>query len=330
MTAKNRPQEKAATDREILLSRVFDAPRELVWRAMTDPQQVVHWWGPRGFTTTIQKMEVKPGGVWQHTMVGPDGTRYPNKSVFKEVVKPERIVYSHGGGREGGPGAHFLANWTFETEPGGKTRLTMRMVFASGADRDLVVREFGAIEGGKQTLERLSEHLPKMAMESRDFVLTRTFDAPRDLVWAAWTERDHLMRWFGPKGFTTSAATLDIRPGGIFHYCMRSPDGHEMWGKWTFREIVKPERLVVIVSFSDAKGGVTRHPMSATWPLETISTTTFTERDGKTMLTLRWAPHNATEIEGQTFDAAHDSMSQGWGGTMDQLAVYLAGAQKEN
>src|SRR5437868_11303305 len=97
----------AESDREIVISRIFDAPRELVWQAMTDPEHVVHWWGPRGFSTTIEVMEVRPGGVWKQTLHGPDGANYPNKSIFKEVVPLERIVYSHGGGREDGPGASF-------------------------------------------------------------------------------------------------------------------------------------------------------------------------------------------------------------------------------
>ena len=146
-------------DREIVIAREFDAPRELVWEAWTNPKHVVHWWGPRGFTTTIEEMDVRPGGMWKQVMHGPDGANYPNKSVFKEVVKPERVVYSHGGGREGGPGASFVATWTFEKLPTGKTRVTIRMVFPSPADRDFVVKEFGAIEGGHQTLARLAEYL---------------------------------------------------------------------------------------------------------------------------------------------------------------------------
>jgi uncharacterized protein YndB with AHSA1/START domain len=149
-------------DCEIVISRDFNAPRELVWEAWTNPEHVANWWGPRGFTTTIEEMDVRPGGVWKHVMHGPDGANYPNKSVFKEVVKPERIVYSHGGGRDGGPGVHFVATWTFDAPAADKTRLTIRMVFASAADRDFVVKEFGAIEGGKQTLERLAEHLLQM------------------------------------------------------------------------------------------------------------------------------------------------------------------------
>ena len=149
-------------DREIVISREFDAPRELVWEAWTNPKHVVNWWGPRGFSTTIEKMDVRPGGVWKQVMHGPDGANYPNKSVFKEVVKPERIVFSHGGGREGGPGASFVSTWTFDAVAAAKTRVTIRMVFPSSSDRDFVVKEFGAIEGGKQTLERLGEYLPKV------------------------------------------------------------------------------------------------------------------------------------------------------------------------
>ena len=158
---KNHSAEQTA-DREIVISREFNAPRELVWEAWTHPEHVAHWWGPRGFTTTIEKMDVRPGGLWKHVMHGPDGANYPNQSVFKEVVKPERIVFSHGGGREGGPGAHFVSTWTFDEIEKDKTRVTIRMVFTSAAARDFVVKEFGAIEGGKQTLERLAEHLLQM------------------------------------------------------------------------------------------------------------------------------------------------------------------------
>lgn len=161
----------------------------------------------------------------------------------------------------------------------------------------------------------------------RELVISRVFDAPRNLVWQVWTDPEHLKRWFGPKGFTMSACSLDLRPGGVFHYGMKSPDGHEMWGKWIFKEIMPPEKLVVVASFSDAKRGVTRHPASTTWPLETLSTTTFTEHAGKTTLTLRWAPYNATDEERKTFDSSHAGMTQGWDGTMSQLEAYLATIQ---
>jgi len=152
----------STSDREIVIKRDFNAPRKLVWEAMTNPKHVVNWWGPRGFSTMIEKMDFRVGGEWKHVMRGPDGVNYPNQSVFTEIVTPERIVFQHGGKREGGPGVSFVSTWTFDLVEGNKTKVTIRMVFPSAAERDRVVKEFGAIEGGKQTLERLGDYLAKM------------------------------------------------------------------------------------------------------------------------------------------------------------------------
>jgi len=162
---------------------------------------------------------------------------------------------------------------------------------------------------------------------AQKFVITRVFDAPRQLVWKAWTERHRLMEWFGPKGFTMPAAKIDLRPDGIFHYCLCSSDGDEMWGRFIYREIAASERLVFVNSFSDEEGNVTRHPLSPTWPLEMLSTVTFTEHQGRTTLTVQWEPLNPTESERETFEGGHDSMRQGWTGTLDQLAEYLANTE---
>jgi uncharacterized protein YndB with AHSA1/START domain len=143
-----------AADREITVTRVFGAPCELVFEAWTDPKQVAQWWGPNGFTTTIYEMDVRPGGVWRFVMHGPDGVDYKNKIVFIEVVKPERLVYSHVSGPQ------FQMTVTF-AEQGGKTRLTARMLFESSTQREKVVKEFGAVEGLNQTLGRLAEHVAK-------------------------------------------------------------------------------------------------------------------------------------------------------------------------
>jgi uncharacterized protein YndB with AHSA1/START domain len=158
----------------------------------------------------------------------------------------------------------------------------------------------------------------------KPFVISRVFDAPRNRVWKAWTEVEQLKQWFSPQGFTVIAAKMDFRPGGSYHYGMRAPTGQEMWGKWVFREITEPERLVLVNSFSDAAGGMTRHPMAPTWPREMLSTTKFTESGGKTTLTLEWLPINATPEEIATFEAGRAGMTQGWTGTMDQFTAYLA------
>jgi uncharacterized protein YndB with AHSA1/START domain len=320
-TVKEAPAASTA-DREIVITRTFDAPRELVWDAMTNPQHVVNWWGPRGFSTTVEKMDFRVGGVWKHTMIGPDGAKYPNENIFQEIVKPERLVFTKEGCRENGPGAKMLSTWTFEALAPGKTKVTLRLVFATAAEREFVVKEFGAIEGGQQTLERLGEHLAKSIV--RPFVISREFSAPRELVWKTWSEREHLMKWFGPRGCTISSAKLDFRPGGTFHYAMRTPEGREMWGKFFYREIVPPQKIVLVNCFSDEAGGITRHPFSATWPLEMLSTITLAGRDGKTVLTIEWVPINATAEELKTFDTMRDSMTQGWTGTFQQLDEYLA------
>jgi uncharacterized protein YndB with AHSA1/START domain len=165
------------------------------------------------------------------------------------------------------------------------------------------------------------------ATQGNDFVLTRVFDAPRNLVWKAFTEPERMKQWWGPKGFKVIASKMDLRPGGTYHYGMQAPDGKAMWGKFVYREIAPPEKLVFINSFSDENGSITRHPMSPTWPLEMISVFTFEDLGGKTRFTIRWSAHNATDEERKTFDSSHDSMTQGWSGTMEQLAAYLATAK---
>jgi uncharacterized protein YndB with AHSA1/START domain len=170
--------------------------------------------------------------------------------------------------------------------------------------------------------------MQKTTYRERPFVISRVLDAPRELVWRTWTESEH-MQWWGPKGVKIHRAKLDLRPGGTFHYGMRTADGQDMWGKWVIREIAKPVRLVFVSSFSDEAGGIARHPMNPHWPLELFSTIAFVEQDGHTMLTILWLPLNATELERKTFDEGHESMKNGWGGSLDRLEEYLARAKQK-
>jgi uncharacterized protein YndB with AHSA1/START domain len=161
-----------------------------------------------------------------------------------------------------------------------------------------------------------------------EFVMSRVFDAPRDLLWDCFTDPERMKHWWGPKGFTVIASKMDLRPGGTYHYGMRAPDGSAMWGKFVYREVVPKDRLVFINSFSDEKGGVTRHPGHEKWPLQLLSTFTFEDAPGgTTKFTVRWQAHNASEEEQKTFDSMHASMTQGWGGTLDMLGVYLKTAK---
>ena len=169
----------------------------------------------------------------------------------------------------------------------------------------------------------MQQHAVKTPPE--DFVISRVFNAPRDLVWKCFTDPEIMKQWWGPKGFTVLHSKMDLRVGGTYHYGMQAPDGSPMWGRFVFREIVPRERLVFINSFSDEAGGVTRHPMHMAWPLEMMSIFIFEDQPGgKTKFTVRWAPHNATADEIKTFDEGRDSMTMGWSGTMDKLEAHLA------
>ena len=164
---------------------------------------------------------------------------------------------------------------------------------------------------------------------SSDFVISRVLDAPRELVWKCFTDPERMKQWWGPKGVTVEQAKMDLRPGGTFLYGMKTADGTVMWGRMVYREIVPPAKIVFINSFSDENGGLTRHPMAPTWPIEMLSIFTFEEQPGgKTKFTVRWSPLDPTAEEQQTFDAGHASMTQGWTGTLEKLEAYLPKNQR--
>jgi uncharacterized protein YndB with AHSA1/START domain len=183
--------------REIVIKRTLDAPRELVFAVWTDPKHLPNWYGPNGFTTTIHEMDLKPGGVWRLTMHGPDGRDYHNTIVFSEVVRPERLVYRH----VAEPGTEPVTHQTTVTfaARGGKTDLTLRMVFDSTAVRDHVIRTYHAVEGGKQTVGRLADYLATLRRsgdERRGVALAETVSRA---VTAAQRRSDH------PTGAGTTA-----------------------------------------------------------------------------------------------------------------------------
>ena len=157
------------------------------------------------------------------------------------------------------------------------------------------------------------------------FTITRRFPAPRDLVWKSWSEAERLQRWWGPKGCTIESARFEFRPGGFFHYSMRFPGGDPMWGRFMYREIGAPERLVWLNSFSNPGCGITRAPFGGAIPLEIHNELTLTDEGGKTLLTLKGYPHGASAEEEEVFRGMFASLNQGWSGTMEQLEEYLGG-----
>ena len=147
-------------DRELIISRTLNAPVELVWEVWTRPEHLVNWWGPSGFTSTISKMEVNPGGEWDLVLHGPDGTDYKNKSIFKEVIPLKKIVYEHVSV------PRFMATIDFQEE-GEQTHLRWHMLFATAEEFIQVVKTFKADEGLKQNIEKLNLYLTRMNAQSK-------------------------------------------------------------------------------------------------------------------------------------------------------------------
>lgn len=160
------------------------------------------------------------------------------------------------------------------------------------------------------------------------FVISRLIDAPCEVVWEAITDSRQVVKWWGPNGFISTIHEMDVRVDGVWKHTMRGPDGTEYLNKSIFKQIVKPEKIVFVNSFSDEKGGLTRHPFSPTWPIEMLTTIRFSEDHGKTTVDIQWLPIEANEEERKTFDEGRDSMKQGWTGTLDQLTDYLAALKK--
>jgi uncharacterized protein YndB with AHSA1/START domain len=317
-TLETTSPEPSTADRELVATRVFDAPRGLVFKAWTDPAQIGQWWGPRGFTTSTYAMDVSPGGVWRFCMHGPDGVDYENKITYREVVEPGLIAYEHVGDADCEP-VHFHVAVTFE-DLGGKTRLTMRMVFPTAEDRDQVVEKYGADRGLIETLDRLGEHASKLAgakspaltvtlPSDREILLTRTFDAPRRLVFEACTRPEHVARWWGPHGSKLIVCEMDFRPGGSWRFVLRTPDGRESPFKGVYREVVPPERVVTTFIYD----------VEFIRDFPAIETITFEEHDGRTTLRV-----NVLHLSKEARDGHVGSgMEVGAGQSYDRLAEFL-------
>ena len=146
-------------NRELSIQRVVNAPRELVWKVWTNPEHIKHWWGPSGFKNTISKMDVKPGGEWEFIMHGPDGTDYKNKHIYKEIVKPEKLVLEHV------TGPKFLMTVTFE-EQGTQTLVSIHSLFESAEQLAEVIKVFKADVGMVQNVDRMENYVTNFTKEA--------------------------------------------------------------------------------------------------------------------------------------------------------------------
>ena len=268
MTAADSPA--APADRTLVTTRTFDAPRELVWKAWTDPKQLAQWFPPDHFTASCE-IDVRPGGRVRIDMKGPDGSVFPTNGVYREIVPNERIVFTLEGA-EGGIPPEVLTTVLFEDQAG-KTRLTIRQTMATAAAFDSMRAPMS--QGLQQTLDKLAAHLGRptgttVMVAGRALSLTRIFDAPRELVYMAYTDPTHIVKWMFSNDWESPFAETDVRPGGVFRIGMRPADrSHEGFVfDGTYREVVPNERVVQVIG--DGR----------------VMTATFEDFGGKTRLTL--------------------------------------------
>ncbi len=307
----------------IITTRTINAPRELIFKVLTDPNHVAEFWGPNGFTNTIQSMDVKEGGQWLFTMVGPDGTVYPNRVIYRKIIPPSFLAVDHDGG-EGGSPDHAFKNEIELFDEGNATRMEMRLIAKSMGQRDGLV-SFGATEGGKQNLDRLAAHVDVLQQSPAEaFIISRSFPVSRARLYQACSNAEEMLAWFSPPGAKTIKAELDFKPGGTFFYGMQMADGNMMYGKSLYVEIVPGERIVYYTRFANEKGEIISHPMAPTWPRELHTTFLFAdEGEHNSHLTIIWNYDGNDPTQKATFDGARAGMRGGWTGTLDQLTNYL-------
>lgn len=224
-------------DTSISIVRRFKAPRPLVYEAWTDVNHVTNWWGPHGFSVTTSEHDFRPGGVWRFTMHAPDGTDFLNRITFREIVRPEKLVYDHAG--EGATADIWFTATILFTECGDETEVTLQTDFDTVEARDRAIHEFGAVEGGNQTLARFGDHLATVLKEKSmnklvvttpsdlEIQMVRDFDAPRDLVFATMTQAEHIREWFGCGMTEMVTCDFDFRVGGSYRFVVRDRESKE-------------------------------------------------------------------------------------------------------
>lgn len=305
---------------ELKIVRIYKAPLKTAWEAWTDPKQAAKWWGPRGFTITTHSKELKVGGHWHYTMHGPDGTDYPNKTIYLEVEHGKKLVYDHGGYDDRPP--LFRVTVVF-SEKMGQTQMEMTMTMPS-AEALKQSKEIIKKADGNSTWDRLAEYLEHDSTGKEKFVINRSFEVDINTMFDAWTDPQQVVQWSGPVGARMEYIHVDIRSGGKAFYMMPFGDS-VIYGNVTYIEVHRPDRLVYIQQFADKDGNPGRHPLAPTWPQSMLTTITFTsEGSNQTRVTLEWeVTGDFTQEELQTFVSGKSGMSQGWGGSFDKLEEFF-------
>jgi uncharacterized protein YndB with AHSA1/START domain len=311
-----------STEWDLVITRVFDAPRELVFKAWTETKHVSQWWGPKGFTNPVCDLDVRVGGAIRIHMRAPDGVVYPMSGVFEEISEPERLLMVCSALDEKGNSMFDISTTVLFAERRGKTELTLQLrVIRTTSQAPQYLK--GMEAGWTQSLDRLGDFLGSVKGRSgpvpvpaagstadREIAAVRIFDAPREIVWKMWTDPEHLVQWWGPRGFTTTVQEMHVKAGGEWRLTMRGPDGRDYHNRIIYREVKKPERLVYEHS-----------PEKESEPVSFQTTVTFAEQGDKTRVgvTMLFPSIAARDHVANTYKAV-----EGLGQTLGRLEEKLA------
>ena len=312
-----RPAEEPGN--EIWITREYDAPLADVWSAWTEPDQLAQWWGPRGSVITTHSHDLRPGGTWRYNHRTADGTDWPNVTLFHEVEPMRRLVYDHGATDETNPLFRVVAEFS---ETGGKTTLAMRMILSPTLLKSEMLQHIKDA-GGNGTWDRLGEYLAGERGQSR-FLITRSFDAPIDGVFDAFTNPDQVERWLPPAGVETTFLRRTIAQGESLFFRM-SFDGSPSWARFHYDEISRPNRIVYTQQFVDESEQPARHSMMPDFPEKVqVELTLTAESKIRTRVKLQLAPIDASEAETKAFGGMRDGLHVGWTASLDNLESLLA------
>jgi uncharacterized protein YndB with AHSA1/START domain len=327
-TASSNASTPAATvisGSEFTMERIFHAPRELLFEAWSDPNHLVHWWSPKPWEVTVCKVDFRPGGLWVYGMKGPDGSESWGRAIYREIVKPERIVFvdsfadDQGNPLSGMPEMVITVDFI---DLGDQSKIKFNCAFANEADLQKTVG-FGMVEGLNQCFAQLDEYLATKGTQKaetkinltlpsdREIRMSRIFDAPRDLVFKALTDPNLLAQWWGPNNTTTIIDTLEFRVGGAWRFVQRDPTGEENAFRGEFREIVPPERVVQTFEWEGLPGHIL------------VETMTLEDLDGKTRITTTSLFDSKEDRDGMLSSGMEVGANESW----DRLAKLLAEQQ---
>jgi uncharacterized protein YndB with AHSA1/START domain len=302
-------QEKSSlvAERTLVLSRVLNAPRNLVFQAWTDPKQLAQWWGPTGFTNPVCELDLKVHGEIRIDMRAPDGVVYPMSGAYREIVEPERIVFTSAAlDQTGKPTFENLNTVLFEEFEGDKTVLTVK-VSVLWETEDASRHLDGMTQGWSLSLDRLAGFVTPDSsdLSDRELRARRLVRAPRELVYRMWTEPEHIAQWWGPRGFTTTIHHMDVRPGGEWRFIMHGPDGTNFENHRIYEEVVPGERLVM------------NHIL---WPHHRMSIT-FTDAEDETEIAIHMIFESPTDF---TKVVSEFGAAKGLRENLDRLQEHLA------